>query len=647
MSSQEQTLLCTLLPFAKYTDSICSHDVALTESTAIQIVWRTNEVRVTSPDKTYIYSMDQFEETSWMHLVGTQFCKLNVIYRGEEAIGIRVYLLNSAIEACYKETELCSTQFMAFEFSLTACLRQGYYFVENSRSFFASKKKSSGPDFSPKLLHVNTLFTITDNVQWCFNEFCFKSGAKGNLDSRSWPMDPIILAANSTNHWRQALLDQTKHLAAENNMLIISNDVSKWPSNFIQVSEFGHPQEAKGIFIANSDTVFKNFQLQMDLLDMVKIISQNIFISRSESQTRRILVSNLAKKLPLFNLPVHFHTYSAVILDNFTDLSHIDLLPASMTNRWIKVVHENENTKPAQLTFAQLKRCLTLDSKILLPLLWAQTSLHLIAYKVPKQILRRYRLIGHPIRDGLVEERIARIFPNGCPLQIDDAIQRFSGAPVPGKLAAEFLTRHFQRLASSVGEYSLPMTNAGISTVNKEFVNMSLNCAEKECCICNESLTDDFHFTVCGHIYCSECSKTYFQGDWSQNKTKECAICRANLVVADVFKIKVFTKDSPFVSVLGSKAQSIQAFTKCMRNKNVIKWSELLVPQPLAPSGAMMPLNEEPIVDPTPITKNIIVDNVHTCTVSSILRKTGPLNIHVFYTKDESLAFFNLQKNFL
>ena len=624
--AQEQMLLCTLLPFVKYCDTLGS-DV-FTESTAIQIVWRTNEVRVSGPEsKSFIYAMSEFIDTSWMHLVGSQFCKLNVLFSGEEAIGIRLYLLGPQIDACFKESELCSTQFMAFEFSLSDCLKRAYFYLESA----TNKKKSfllHHTDFSPKTLSVSSLISITDEVQWCFKDFTFKMGPTEDVEKNhitTLNFDSIVLAANATNHWRCTLLEQTKQYAVgENKLLIITDDPTKWPCNIVQVSENGHTLNANGIFIASSETILSNFRKQIELLDMVKVISANIFISRSESQIRRILVTNLAKKLPLFNLPLHFHKYSAIILDNFSDLQHVDLLPRNLTNRWIKVIHENDCTRPTHLSHDQLKLALNIESKVLLPLVWAPTSSTLISIKIPKQILRRFRIIGHPIRDGIVEERIARAFPNGCPLKNEDAIQRFSGTSMPGTLAAEYLTRHFQRLGSSVGEYSLPMTNAGVSVINKEFVNKSLNSEKKECCICYESLADEFNFTVCGHLYCGECSKTYFQSEFAQNKTKECAICRVNLMIADVFRIKSFSSEAPFVSVLGSKAHSIQTFTKCMRNKNVAYWSQ---------EGDSA--------------KNIIVDNVYSCTVNSILKKNGPLNLHIFYTKDEYAAYQLLQKNFI
>ena len=559
-----------------------------------------------------------------MHLLGLQFCKLNFVFKGEEAVAIRLYLLNSNIETCFKESELCSTQFMSFEFNLSACLLGTLFYIEQQKTNFFSKKKLYSNDFfNQKLLSANTLVSITDNVQWCFQNNCFKINEESAvLHCR---MDPIVLAANATNHWREALLEQ---LDCRENLLIITNDVTLWPSSFTQITEFGHPLESKGTFIANSQNILKNFQKQMELLDAIKLISLNIYVARSDEQVRRFLVTNLAKKLPLFNLPVHFHKYGAVILDNFLSIDHIDLLPKSMTSRWIKVIHDNDNTRPTHLNFSQLKKCIDMNSKVLLSMLWAQTSAQITTFKVPKQVLRRFRITGHPIRDGIAEERIARIFPHGCPLKTEDAIQRFSGFAMPGALAAEFLTRHFQRLGSSIGEYSLPMTNSGVTLINKDFVNNSLNDLKKECSICYDPLNAEFNFTVCGHVFCGECSKTYFQAEFSQNKTKECAICRTNLILADIFKIKTFSSEAPFVSVLGSKAQSIQAFVKCMRNKNLASWAEVVQS------------NEEMVP------KNIIVENVRDCTISLILQKKGPLNIHVFYSKEETAEFNSFQKNF-
>lgn len=621
---EEQILLCTLLPFRPI--ELLDYGPYIESPNPIQIIWRTNELRfVDIESRSLVLGMQDFADTSWTHLLGLPYCKLNVIYNVlRKPVGIRLYLLKEIILDCYRENAMCGTNFMAFEFSLAECLKNGFYTIEPKQT---SKKKVIH-DWLVKPIDL-TLVAIVDTLHWCFVDLCFKTSEP--RPPKTFYMKPTVLVSTMTNHWREILLDQLSKY--NSNMLIITRSPELWPSycKMIQANglEFSQNEnirsiEEKNIYMASPALLNRNFEKRLELLDLVSSLSTNIYVNRKPHQIHRLLVDNLAKKFPSFKMPVDFHTFSAVLLDDFNTLDIIDILPQSMTKRWINIAYDKTHTKPRQLSYKQLKYSIRLEtplhlSAVYLPLLYGRTDSFLSTIEVPKNILRRYRIFGHLVRNAPIEDRIKKLFPNGCPLNMEDSIQRFSAKPMPKKIAADLITRHFQTLGSSLGEYSLPL-GAPITPISADYVNKAMKTTPRECAICFEALTDSFRFSICGHVYCKDCTSVYFKPEWSLGKTKECCMCRLNLLTADVFSIEAISDDE-YSSVLGSKAQSIQNFLGSTKGR-CSYWPNI---------------NDS---------KTIIVDSVKTCFPELIVKHPGPLNLHVFYLSEESDVFLNLQSNF-
>lgn len=611
---EEQILLCTLLPFRGYDTLACGPFVESQHQ--IQVVWRTNEIRFTDTESRSItISIEDFAEKTWINLLGIHYCKLSPIYNSLKfLVGIRLYLIKELIMEAHDRSSLCNANFLAFEYSLSECLRHNLYTIE-----LKSQKKKS-PDLLPKVIDLDTCLTLNKEagLHWCFLDLTFKTGAHR---TKQVTLRPTFLVSTMTNHWRESLLDQ---LSKVDNMLIITRKPELWPKECVPISSNGMTFEQtsqKKIFIITPMLVNRNLEKRLELLDLVSSTSSaasNVFVSRSSQQTRRLLI-DLSKKFPSFKMPLDFHTFGAVVLDNFNTLDAIDMLPSSLTNRWINVAHTSKHAKPTQLSYRQLQHCARGESAGLLPLLFARSESFLTIIPVPKQVLRRYRIFGHLVRNAPVEDRILKLFPNGCPISPDDAIQRFSGKPMPTRIASEYIARHFSTLGSSLGEYSLPL-GSPITQISVHFVVESMKQLPRECAICFEKLTDSFRFTICGHIYCKDCTSVFFKPEWSQGKTKECAMCRLHLLTADVFAIESF--DDDFVMQLGSKAQCIQNFLGSTKSRCSF-WPEVTE------------------------SKNIIVRFLGSCFADEIVKHSGPLNIHVFYTSEETKEFLELQNNFL
>lgn len=609
---EEQILLCTLLPFSGY-------DVLglgpFTESQhQIQVVWRTNEIRFTDLESRAItIPIENFAESTWINLLGIQYCKLCPLYNSLKVlVAIRLYLVKDTIIECLESSNLCSANFLSFEYSLSECLKHNLYTIEIK----SSKKKSY--DLLPKVIDLDTYVEVNkEGLHWCFIDLNFKISAP---KTKQVSIRPTFLVSTITNHWRENLLDQ---LSKINTILIVTRKPELWPKECIQFNSSGMTLEQtrqKNIFLITPQLVNRNLERKFELLDVISSTSasaSNVFVTRLSHQSQRLLL-NLSKKFPSFRLPLDFHTFGAIVLDNYNALDAISFLPNHMTARWINVAHNNKHSKPVQLTKHQLKHCAIHEPPSMLPLLYARTDSFLTIIPVPKSVLRKYRIFGHLVRNAPVEDRILKLFPNGCPLSSDDAIQRFSGKPMPTRIASEFITRHFQHLGSSLGEYSLPL-GSPITQISISYVVESMKKLPRECAICFEKLDFSFRFTICGHIYCKDCTNVYFKPEWSQGKTKECAMCRLNLLTADVFAIEAF--DDDFVMQLGSKAQSIQNFLGSTKSRCSF-WPE--------------------ITD----SKNVIVKEISTCFADEIVKHSGPLNIHVFYTSEETTDFLELQNNF-
>lgn len=611
-------LLATLLVF----DQDTLETECLTESSNIQITWRTNEVRIEGPEGPQVLNFIDFRHTEWTSLIGLSYCNLKFIFSKLRPVGLRIYLNESIIHQCMQDSALCNQNFFNFEWALACCLKWPMV--------IEGPKKKRAPDWCTKQMDIKWTVPITETVFYNFEDhhFCTATSGLETKQDLKVSVRPIALVSSATNHWRESLLDATKKFGEHT--LIVTETPELWPEAF-EVPATGFVlANTKSLKLIRPQTIRDSEAHSSKLFGMIKNLSKTIYGTRSHEQTVRFLKSGLCQKLESLELPFDLHTYSCVIIDNCETFFREGLKLDVEANKWIHVVYDKTTTKPKAISKSLYLKLIQADTETMTLteklIFLAKVSAFLPqsdfthVFGVPKHILRRYRVFGHLIRNGPIEDKILKLFPLGSPLGLEDTMQRFSGKPVPGHVACELLTRHFSRLTSSLGEYTLQTSDAGV-TVAPAYVQESLS-SPKSCCICFDALSDTFRFAVCGHVYCSECSTNHFKSTWSLNKVKECAVCRIALLQADVLAIE----PCEIVSVLGSKAQSIKTFVGSLRSKYA-QWR----------------------ADTTTMdsdTKTLIIDKLANFKPCDLLAFEGPLNVHVFYTPDELSLFQTLQYNY-
>ena len=619
---QEQIqYLATIFPFAGYRiENFC--DGPITEIHNVQISWRSSEVRIINSEvKVYSYNIAHFVGTSWIHLIGQPYCKIVALFSitDEEPFAFRIYLVKNL----FLQSIITKQVFMAFEYSLAECLKELSYMTEN-----LTKAKKKQFDLSAKTFEIEKSLYINDSIYWNFNDLIFDTFKQ---EKKIITIDPVYLVSNTTDHWRQSVVDQLNHKFPNGLLLLVTENPQAWLSlNSVLPFEIMNPYGVRqsfqiGIVLATKNLIKENQEHAKHLLDLLTEISKCIYLNRNEAQIKKILNFNLVPKFPSFTRPLDTIKFSANVLDNVWEPEIKKLY-----SNWVILAYDEHSTRPSKLNASQINS-LTLEA----PFLWPHHSNFVSSIGVPKTILRKFRIYGHHIKHSLTEKLIYKLFPFGCPLPANQAIQRFSGDPVPLNIARDLLVNHFSRLSSTLGEYSLPMSS-DISIVKFSFVDSSLKDTQKACSICLDSLEKQFSFAICGHIYCNECSTKFFKDEFAQQKHKECAMCRTTLLSADVLNID---DEKPYVPALTSKQNAIQSFLKATKIANVKLWKDFSF-------GGPSVNNVEEINN----AKCLIVEKPFECSARAILdlfsETQNIITLNVFYTNDEKKYFFNLKSSF-
>jgi hypothetical protein len=239
----------------------------------------------------------------------------------------------------------------------------------------------------------------------------------------------------------------------------------------------------------------------------------------------------------------------------------------------------------------------------------------------PKALLKKFKIFPHLVKKNAIEERIDKIFAgHRFPMSHSDLIQRFSNKPLSLVSAKALVLRHFENLQSSFGQYvTLQQTEESIISsayALRAFVgDMEIS---RKCTICYENvdLMPKYSITICGHIFCKECCKMHFNSEWLLFKSKECPACRLPLLSGDAF----FIEDDPKpVTGVSSKQLALDNFYASMRTTtNVVVWPET--------SEAYI--------------KHLIVTDLGLITPTNLIKeytlRTNSINVHVFYTSDQS-----------
>jgi hypothetical protein len=619
---QEQIqYLATIFPFPGYgMENFC--DGPITEIPNVQISWRSSEVRIINSEvKVYSYNIAQFAGTSWIHLIGQPYCKIIALFSNidEEPFAFRIYLVKNS----FLQDILTKQVFMAFEYSLAECLKELSFITEN-----LSKTKKKSFDLSPKTFEIEPSLYVNDGIYWNFNDFIFDTTKQ---EKKNIVIDPVYLVSNLTEHWRQLILDQINYKFPNGLLLLVTENPHAWLNlKSVLPIEIMNPYGIRqsfnlGIILTTKQLIYENKDHTKQLLSVITDISKCIYLNRNEAQIKKIINFNLVPKFPSFTRPLDTIKFSASILDNVWD-SEI----RKLYRNWIVLAYDEHNTRPTKLNEIQIAQ-ISKDA----PFLWPHHSNFVSNIVVPRAILRKFRIYGHHIKHSQTEKLIYKLFPFGCPLPQNQAVQRFSGETVPISVARELLVNHFSRLSSTLGEYSLPISSE-ISIIKFSFVESSLQDAQKACSICMDSLDNRFSFAICGHVYCNECSGKFFKDEFAQQKHKECAMCRTTLLSADVLNVD---NEKEYVPALTSKQTAIQNFLKASKTTNIKSWKDFSF------GGSSMNNPEE-----INTVKNLVVEKPFECSARSILDlfsdTQNTITFNVFYTNDEKKYFFNLKSSF-
>ncbi len=685
--------LCTLIPFGTSKFDPNAYNLTAT----VSVNFRTEEIRFVAPSGSIItVPFDQVHGSeSWLHLLDLPYCKLMGLLSPEQASGtfvlepvaIRIFLQKERIRESYQSTNLCEFNMMEFERILRTTLLTTPYTIETS---IGQKKRRPQWDLSAKVLDIPNSKLICEanstgtSLYFSFQDLAFTTHVGPSLSLQLWP---TALVSGASETWQETVLSQvittvglpTKRQRldfvatdqsmydAHNCTLIVTKNVTHWVSvcqaldmTYAIVGPRGillRDLQIAQVILVSVENICENINQEGLLFDAIEDLTLHVtdrnttttnLLSTTSlplNQIRRIVLNVFCKKFTMFRLPIHLVQFGLCILDNIQVLqenSVLDLIQETQASRFVQILVDDTTTKPTALTMEQTSMLYKLTHKgtvaiptWALPHVTVAVNSQIQIVPVSKTILKRFKIVGHPIKSGPIEDRIAKFFTTKyCPIGPSEALQRFSGNPVPKTVAMDLIQKHFQRLSISLGSFLLP-PSAEASEVSKDYVLSKLQQGSEpiQCCICFESLsTDAFAITLCGHTYCTECARYNFVPSWDLFKSHECANCRCPCTYGDVFFIQNDLAASKFVPVQASKEASIATFLSGLRSMNHVHiWT----------------LGNQKFDTQV---KHLIVNDV--CNIKSVeLVKalsgtSSAINIHVFYTPNEFPWFHALTESF-
>jgi hypothetical protein len=576
------------------------------------------------------------------------------------ALGIRVYLNREVIRANYESTKLTDTNALTFECFLSRCLREPYIIEKFSKM---------------KDIFMTSFITPLNNgeeLYWCFQEnaFTLKKGPSIKFNNQQ-----CYVVSTTTDHWQETVLLQTLQLSTRRKIettLILTDCPKKWTDLCIKLgvscallkaskinlndnfnasndlNDSNDSNDLNNLNASNASNSSSNADLNADANEDVQVLvgtrdsliyNRNVYFSlkedvkfalqiaapghRTEAQIERFIRNNLVPKFTNFNKSLAQKVFGACILDN------VDIQEKLDVKKYIKIIHSNHTTKPNSITFDQAKSMIQTNSILSRFDLLAPVEPNLPHFmlsfdptylSVPKNILKRFHIFGHPIKVGSSEDRISKIFKNcNSPLSYEMTIERFSARPMPSSVAKDFIKKHFERTDISLACFI--EGNGQSFPLCKGFIDEAFD-LPKVCSICSEE-ESVYTFSFCGHIYCKDCSKQYFSSQFMANNSKECAVCRTPLCAGDVFQIDEKINYEPF---LPSKEYAIQSFTKALKSPKHVK---------IWPSETL--------------SKYICVQNIEDVSSKDFIQLLDDhknVNIHVFYLHKESWHFQKFLQEF-
>jgi len=578
-----------------------------------------------------------------------------------EPIAIRVYLNKEA----FGLNKICSPEILSCESAVAAILKTCPYTVEPSID--QQKKRRPPWDLVNKTVKIETSAEITPGLFWSFQS---PMGLYTHSEApATMVMRPTILAASASDTYQHSVLHQVQALlnsllprrraqgpnaavaTADNGRLMMSSSVlvvTQRPDPWMQAGETMALLSGllgtrgalpnKDLVVASPQSIADNLLSEERLFAAVHAMGEEVLqFSLSEAQTRRYAVQ-LAKMYPNFVLPVDLLQFGCIILDDMEALQNVlDLISPSAALHCVQIFKDSWNTKPTGLNTGQI-RVLQKHSLSNVPTSLLGPHLGNLVQIIPvsKSVLRKFKVYPHLVKNGPVEERLTKTFAaKYCPLPNAEAMQRFSGKPVPLSVARDLIVKHFSRLQVSLATFLTPPAEQP-PVLPLKFVLDTLEPPDvktvRTCCICFEELVPQtFNVSICGHVYCRDCSRMHFNDSWNNSAAKECANCRTPLLLGDFFFIEDFSKSAPFVPAQASKDSAVAAFMSSLRSMaGVVMWDQV---------GSQC-------VE----AKRLIITDVQKVQAIDILRGvclgTHNVSIHVFFTGPEQKAYDRFEASF-
>ena len=652
MATNEQMYLCTLTPFKT------SFDFEGSVEAAVAINWRYNEVKFTGPGGSSSIGMTSMRSSSWLNLCGNPFCKITAVLRQTDLVplGIRIFLQKEPIVNVIGQKAVglseAHIQFHTFEAHLETVLG-GSYVIET----IASKKKTFDPVERFKV-DVPVGLKLADGLFWSFRDLTFtREQPEAFVIDR---IRPTALVSDCTDEWRDqvlSLVSKKKTVVSSDLVqlhhvsLVVTMEPHKWRSTAGPYLEF----MSRGLPICDleqaSVVTITPTNLQLGIANAYNLIESIEYAMKSttgqahrtKTQVRRVITENLIPKLPSFVVPVSMIQFGSIVFDDIEQMGHISsYLLDNQALRFLQVV-KTSLTKPKALTRDQLVKCYTCHAPFVVPHLEAVLETSILTVPVPKSTLRKVRILGHPVKNGPIEDRISKMFSQRySPVSLADNLQRFSGRLMPKDVAEGLIQRHFQRTTVSLGTF-VEASSAQDTPISSAFVERQLLQDTTTCCVCFESLgagsatgsatgsaSGPTTFTICGHSYCKDCTRQHFLTEWNSGRSKECGQCRHLLSVGDTFLLGPFSAEKPYVPTVTAMSSAMNNFLSSCRVQPKL-WSPNTLYEPSV--------------------KTLISNDVSKIDAKALLQtfSRSPqqnVTLHVFYTSDETTDFQRLQNAF-
>jgi len=623
--------------------------------------WRYHELRFTSAVSTVTMQISRLTHSSpkWVHLTNMPYCRISALMNTTPGpsgpimmspAAIRIYINKDAFGPRENfNAKLCEPNVLAFETLLAETLAEVPYVIETPE---ASGRKRRVPwDMTTKTIEASPTVNISNGLMWDFLDRSLTLDRRPNQELR---MTPTMVVSDACDAWVSnvlacvaAVLPRRKLgpigsgsqglVAAPQVALVVTRDAALWSA---QAAEKGLPVKTMGsvglpvadlleasIIVCTPETWVSNMCHTELLIDSVETaLSCNTTHSCSRNQIKRVLFDNILPKFDKFIVPADLIQYGCAVVDDIEANDYIGLAQVTESSRYLQIVRSPQlrpRALPRSATQVAFGSPVNLWTRAVL---WYASESLVQIVPVPKPMLRKVKLVSHAVKNGPVEENVTKTFASKyCPVSLADAIQRFSNKPVPTDVAEGLISRHFERLDISLGTFMMRTHVDDVAArLSKPYLQTSMGVPEKTCCICFDSISStEYNITICGHLYCPDCTTRHFGSEWDTCRSKDCAACRCAILLGDMFHVRPLDR---FVPASTSKMQAIENFMDTMRQPAYVHV-----------------YTDDWTSERYPNTRHLVVPNISALSPRELMRRVqaahGIVNVHMFYMPDEAGAY--------